>query len=169
METNKKDDAIMRLSMAVICLTLLVLVLIGILLSIYFSPRSPKNEKWSCGVTEQPLCGNAIRLPPNVSYHSFDNGEKLFIQNCAVCHSLGSNLITGPGLKGLSERIPNNEWLVHYISNSDSLLKKQDAYTLKIHKQYSEKSSDWRHLFNKTLTAEEIKNLITYVSVQRDY
>ncbi|MGZ4157612.1 MAG: c-type cytochrome, partial [Bacteroidia bacterium] len=28
---------------------------------------------------------------------SAEDGEKIFKQNCAVCHSLGKNKITGPG------------------------------------------------------------------------
>lgn len=171
METNKKDEAIMRLSLAVICLTFLVLVLLGILLWFYFSSNKQKgNEVGWCGVvSEKPLsCGNAVCLPHDVSSKDYDNGRKVFMQNCAVCHSIGSNLITGPGLKNISNRVPSIDWLSSYISNSDSLLNKKDAYALKLHNEYPE-SNEFKHLFKETLTFQEIKNLINYLEFTKGF
>lgn len=60
------------------------------------------------------------------------DGEKLFKQNCAVCHSLGSNKITGPGLEGVFTRVPSKEWMHKWIKNNDAMIKAGDAYAVKI-------------------------------------
>ncbi len=33
-----------------------------------------------------------------------ESGENLFNQNCTACHSLGSNKLVGPGLKGVTDK-----------------------------------------------------------------
>jgi mono/diheme cytochrome c family protein len=60
------------------------------------------------------------------------DGEKLFTQNCAVCHSMGSNKLTGPGLAGVMTRVPGKDWLHKWIKNNDALIKSGDAYAVKI-------------------------------------
>ncbi len=61
---------------------------------------------------------------------SAQDGEKLFKQNCAVCHSLGTNKITGPGLSGVASRVPQpaDEWLAKWIKNNKAVIKSGDAY-----------------------------------------
>ena len=41
-----------------------------------------------------------------------EDGAKLFKQNCSRCHSLGKNVITGPGLAGIGTRV-NDAWLAN--------------------------------------------------------
>ncbi|MDP1745413.1 MAG: hypothetical protein Q8L90_07545, partial [Bacteroidota bacterium] len=36
----------------------------------------------------------------NYNVASAQDAEKLFKQNCAVCHSLGKNKVVGPGMEG---------------------------------------------------------------------
>ena len=50
-----------------------------------------------------------------------EDGAKLFKQNCAVCHSLGTNKITGPGLEGVATRVPSDEWLAKWIKNNKAV------------------------------------------------
>ena len=59
------------------------------------------------------------------------DGEKVFKQNCAVCHSLGSNKIIGPGLKDVATRVPGGDWLNKWIKNNEKLIKSGDAYAVK--------------------------------------
>lgn len=59
-------------------------------------------------------------------------GEELFNRNCAVCHSMGTNKITGPGMSGLFTRVPSDEWVHKFIKNNDALIKSGDAYAVKI-------------------------------------
>ena len=68
----------------------------------------------------------------NTSQVSAADGEKIFKQNCAVCHSLGKNKITGPGLEGVITRVPNEAWLAKWIKNNIAVINSGDAYAKKI-------------------------------------
>src|SRR4051812_46843674 len=65
------------------------------------------------------------------------DGEKIFKQNCAVCHSLGKNKITGPGLEGVAGRVPQpaDAWLHKWIKNNKAVIASGDAYGTKIYKE----------------------------------
>lgn len=62
------------------------------------------------------------------------DGKKIFKQNCAVCHSLGDNKVTGPGLKDIAGRVPKpaNEWLAKWIKNNNKVIASGDAYAKKL-------------------------------------
>ncbi len=62
------------------------------------------------------------------------DGAKIFKQNCAVCHSLGDNKITGPGLKDVVGRVPKpaDEWLTKWIKNNNKVIATGDAYAKKL-------------------------------------
>lgn len=87
------------------------------------------------------------------------DGEKVFKQNCAVCHSLGSNKITGPGLKDVATRVPAGDWLHKWIKNNDKLIKAGDAYAVKI---FNENGKAQMTVF-ESLSDEEIDAVIKYV------
>ncbi len=87
------------------------------------------------------------------------DGEKIFKQNCAVCHSLGSNKITGPGLEGLFTRVPGGDWLHNWIKNNEKLIKSGDAYAVKI----SAFDASAMTVFESTLSDEDIDGVIKYI------
>jgi cytochrome c2 len=89
------------------------------------------------------------------------DGDKIFHQNCAVCHSLGTNTITGPGLKGVLTRTPGEAWMLKWIKNNDALIKSGDPYAVKI----SAFSPSQMTTFTN-LSDDEIKAVIAYI---RDY
>ncbi len=64
------------------------------------------------------------------------DGEKLFKQNCATCHLPTEKALVGPGLKGITERAPSEEWIVKWVKNPDAMIASGDAYANKI-KDYS--------------------------------
>ncbi|MEI8136096.1 MAG: cytochrome c3 family protein [Bacteroidota bacterium] len=64
------------------------------------------------------------------------DGEKLFKLNCAVCHSSHTDQkLTGPGLKGVFDRVPKGDWINKWIRNNEKLIKSGDAYANKIYKE----------------------------------
>jgi mono/diheme cytochrome c family protein len=63
-----------------------------------------------------------------------EDGVKLFKQNCAVCHSMGKNKLTGPGLAGVAGRIPEGDWINKWIKNSKGLIDSGDPYANEIAK-----------------------------------
>lgn len=87
------------------------------------------------------------------------DGAKIFKQNCAVCHSLGENKITGPGLAGIASRAPGGDWLHKWIKNNDKLIKSGDQYAVKI----STFDASQMTIFESTLSDEEIDAVITYI------
>ncbi len=92
------------------------------------------------------------------------DGEKIFKQNCAVCHSMGSNKITGPGLEGVFTRVPapQDEWLHKWIKNNDKMIKSGDAYAIKI----SAFDASQMTIFESTLSDEDITAVVKYI---KDY
>lgn len=90
-------------------------------------------------------------------------GGKLFKANCAVCHSLGTNKITGPGLSGVTGRVPQpyQDWMLKWIRNNVSFRKTGDAYANKV---YADNSNTAMTVFEGTLTDDQIKNIIAYVA-----
>lgn len=64
------------------------------------------------------------------------DGEKLFKQNCATCHAPTDKTVIGPGLKGITERAPSEEWIVEWVKNPTAMIASGDAYANEI-KDYS--------------------------------
>ena len=60
------------------------------------------------------------------------DAAKIFKQNCAVCHTLTDQILTGPGLAGVFDRAPKGDWLKNWILNSDKVTKSGDAYAKKL-------------------------------------
>lgn len=54
-----------------------------------------------------------------------------FKQNCVSCHTIGGGRLTGPDLKGLSER-KDRAWLQAFILNPQSKMDAGDPYALKL-------------------------------------
>ncbi len=95
----------------------------------------------------------------NLNTISAQDAEKLFKQNCAVCHSLGKNKITGPGLEGIGTRVPNDAWLAKWIKNNKALIAGGDAYATKV---FAENNKVDMTAFTD-LKDDEITALITYI------
>lgn len=85
-------------------------------------------------------------------------GEAMFALNCATCHSLGQNTITGPGMQGIMTRIPSEEWFIKYVKNNDALAKSGDPYAIKIN-QFDVSAMP---LFTN-LSDEVIKSIISFI------
>lgn len=84
-------------------------------------------------------------------------GEKVFKQNCGVCHSMGDNVITGPGLKDVFSRVPSEDWMKDWIRNPDAM-KKKDAYASALDKKYPSNMTAFAFLSDA-----EMDNLIAYI------
>lgn len=89
---------------------------------------------------------------------AYSLGEGLFKLNCASCHYPTEKDMTGPGLKGATERWESEEKLIAWIKNSQSLIKAGDPYAVKLF-------NDWKQVIMpaQLLQDDEIKNIIHYV------
>lgn len=89
------------------------------------------------------------------------NGEKLFKQNCAVCHTLTDQKLTGPGLAGILNRVPSRDWLRRYILNNEKLIRAGDIYANRI---YQENGKAAMTVFEGQLTERDLNALIKYIT-----
>lgn len=89
------------------------------------------------------------------------DGAKLFKTNCSSCHRVDEKRLTGPGLKDVFQRAPNEEWLYAWIKNSQKVLESGDAYGKKIYEEYGKIiMPPQEHLSNEQIAAilDYIKN-----------
>ncbi|MBL7918112.1 MAG: c-type cytochrome, partial [Bacteroidia bacterium] len=92
---------------------------------------------------------------------SAQDGEKLFKQNCAVCHSAHTDqMLTGPGLKGIFDRAPKGDWLTKWILNNEKLIKGGDAYATQIYAKYGKAAMT---VFEGQLTEKDVEAILTYI------
>src|ERR1700754_1355330 len=70
----------------------------------------------------------------NTSYAQ--DGKALFQSNCASCHS-PVKVITGPALKGIRERVPDNNLLHAWIKNNQKVLASGNPYLTKLFNDFN--------------------------------
>jgi len=159
---NEKDThkLIGKLSGAVVFLSVVVIGLV-ITILVLFAFQTPAND---VNVDEDEyvmFCGTGL-LNPNYGNPTFENGERLFNQNCASCHFVNKDM-TGPALKGARERgweYSYENWIYDFIQKEDSLVQIEDAYTLKLREDWDFTDNSWSHNF--PLTHSEIDDLMNY-------
>lgn len=89
------------------------------------------------------------------------DGAKLFKQNCAVCHASHTDQkLTGPGLKGVFDRVPKGDWINKWILNSEKMIKSGDAYANKI---YNENGKAAMTVFEGQLTDKDVTAIIDFI------
>lgn len=91
---------------------------------------------------------------------SASDGKAIFKQNCGVCHALTDQKITGPGLKGVVDRVPKGDWLFNWVKNNEKMIKSGDAEATKIFKENGNASMT---VFEGTLSDEEIKTVVEFI------
>ncbi len=88
-------------------------------------------------------------------------GQKIFKANCAACHSLGANKVVGPGLQGVIDRVPSQDWMLSWIKNNNALRKSGDAYANKV---FTDNNGAAMTVFDGQLTDDQIKNVIAFLA-----
>ncbi len=81
----------------------------------------------------------AISLFLNMSFLSAQapDGKTLFKQNCASCHTATEKNSTGPGLKGVLDRIPGGDWKYDWVHNSQKMIAAGDGYAVAKFQEYN--------------------------------
>ncbi|NEM98064.1 c-type cytochrome [Pontibacter burrus] len=90
-----------------------------------------------------------------------DAGAALFKNNCAVCHSAGSDVIVGPGLKGITGK-RSEGWLIKWIKNSQALIQSGDADAIAIYNEYNKQAMP----SFASLSDDDVKAILAYVDAQ---
>lgn len=65
------------------------------------------------------LASNAYAAP---------DGKALFKSKCSSCHYASEKQGTGPGLKGVLDRIPGGDWKYNWVKNPAGVIKSGDSY-----------------------------------------
>lgn len=159
------DEITARLGNAVVALASLCLVLAIIIVLML-------NERYT---TDLEMAIDDIAAPPgapptgmNTPVSTYKPGEdgidgqKLFRQNCAVCHALTTTPIVGPGLTGVMSRVPSKEWMHKWIKNADAMKKSGDPYATKIDKE----NTGTMTVFS-FLSDDQVDAIIDYISVNQ--
>lgn len=97
-----------------------------------------------------------------LSFGAFaQDGEKLFKQNCATCHLPTEKAMVGPGLKGITERVPSEDWIVKWVKSPAAMIASGDAYANSIKDFSPSMMTDFGFLSD-----EEILSIVGYI---KDY
>ena len=87
------------------------------------------------------------------------DGKALFQSNCASCHS-PIKVITGPALKGVTERVPDKALLHAWIKNNQKVLATGNPYFTKLFNDFNKTPMN---VFEGSLTDKDIDAILSYV------
>lgn len=123
----------------------------GIVIYTYFEIKSrPKPEP-------QFFCGTESQIDKIHGENA--NGENLFNNNCAACHSTSDETLVGPGLKNISER-RSFQWIVKWIHNPQKVLKSNDKYANELFQKFNQAQMP---AFSN-LSEKDIKDILAYIN-----
>jgi len=93
---------------------------------------------------------------------SAQDGAGLFKKNCAVCHTTTDQKLTGPGLKGVFDRVPKpaEAWLTAWILDNQKVIKSGDPYANKIYAEFNKATMT---VFEGNLTEKDVAAILKYV------
>jgi len=175
---DQHNEIITRQSRTIALLFVIICVLIATVLFLVMCDNASAAYKrypprpTVCGTCTEALgCGTGLLAERHANQRAknynitgdYSRGQKLFKQNCAVCHSMTDQRLTGPGLKGVFERVPQPPvaWLHAYILNSEQVLKKGDAYARKL---FAENDSAYMTVFEGQLTTQDIDDILLAIA-----
>jgi mono/diheme cytochrome c family protein len=103
--------------------------------------------------------GRVLAVPPS---QSADEGEEIFQNACATCHTIGEGDLVGPDLKGVTTR-RDRDWLTRWISAPDVMLDQGDPIATELLEQYNNVPMP-----NLGLSEAEVASLIAFLETQTD-
>jgi len=95
---------------------------------------------------------------PLISVFAQKNGETIFKETCAACHSIGKGKLIGPDLANIQDRL-SEEWIIKFVKSSQTVIKSGDKYADSLFKAYNQIPMPDQ----PNLTDEQIKGIITYI------
>ena len=88
-------------------------------------------------------------------------GESLFKARCTACHQVNRAGV-GPALQGMTERHPDEDWLVSWIKNSQALIASGDEAAVQLFEDHNRIMMP----ANLDLSDEQILGIIAYVEAE---
>jgi mono/diheme cytochrome c family protein len=84
------------------------------------------------------------------------DGEAIYNQRCAVCHSIGGGRMAGPDLKDVDARYPE-QWIIEFTQSAKRLIDAGDAQAKKLLEEYKILMPD------QNLSVQEVKAVLAYI------
>jgi cytochrome c2 len=125
----------------------------GIVVYAYLDYSKPATvePQFYCGMSD-------IHSNPTAYTSEQIEGESLFKNNCAFCHTTTDEAMVGPGLKGISER-KKLKWIVTWVNNPDKVLKSGDKYANNLYLKYNKAQM----IAFPSLQEKDIKAILSYI------
>lgn len=100
------------------------------------------------------VIANAQASPP---VQSTVDGEAIFNDNCAGCHTIGGGKSVGPDLKGVTQ-LRERQWLIDFIASPDTVLAAGDPIAVALLQEYNNIAMP-----NLNLSQEEVLAVMTHL------
>lgn len=85
-------------------------------------------------------------------------GQKIFKNNCKACHSIGTDKVVGPGLKGIADK-RSFEWIVKWTQNSTELIASGDPDANAIFDEYNKLPMP-----AQPVSEDDVKAILAYIA-----
>ena len=102
--------------------------------------------------------GSVVEAAPPLQ--SPDEGQKIFVEKCVACHTIGKGALVGPDLQGVTTR-RDKAWLTKWISTPDQVLAAKDPIAMQLFQQ-----SNNVPMPNLALTDAQVAALIAFLGTQ---
>lgn len=86
-------------------------------------------------------------------------GERIFKAKCYPCHAATSDIVVGPGLKGITQR-RSIEWIIRWTQNPKKVLESGDNYANNLYELYNR--ADMPAFAD--LSPTEIKSILAFIN-----
>ncbi|WP_205503027.1 c-type cytochrome [Rufibacter psychrotolerans] len=126
-----------------------------------FAQTPEQSQIGTAGVTpgaEAPASGAGGAADAAV----IENGQTLFKNNCVQCHSVGSDVVVGPGLRDVHKR-RSEAWLIKWIKNSSALIQSGDKDAVAVFNEYSK-----QQMPSFAFSDDELKSIIAYIKKESE-
>lgn len=155
MLTPEKARSLTAALNGLVVLVVLVLVLTVALFFVVPSSSEANSTQASSG-------GPAAAAPKEVALSAGQqHGKELFTNNCAQCHAASDEVVVGPGLKGVRQRTPGDEWLKKWIRNSQAVVGNGDKYGVEVFTKYNKIAMS----SFPNLKDQDITDILDYIDV----
>jgi mono/diheme cytochrome c family protein len=106
------------------------------------------------------LAGLLLGSLDSLAVQSADEGETLFQQKCAACHTVGGGPLAGPDLQGVTAQ-RDREWLTRWLAEPDQMLAEGDPIATELLADFNNVPMP-----NLGLSETEVWALIAYLESQ---
>lgn len=93
-----------------------------------------------------------------ISLNAQNQGEKIFSQQCAACHTIGGGKLIGPDLANVQTR-RTEAWIIKFVQSSQGVIKSGDTAAIGLFNQYNNIIMP-----DHALAANQIKSIIEYIT-----